>query len=112
MRHDWIGASVCREKAKSLEDLKNKKVYRGLAAITAGRIRSAGAGIVDSRELFDGHADIKLAEVPEGEPLPPELLLAFSDLKKVLLAATTYYADSDPGSLGIGWTGPALVAQP
>lgn len=80
MRADWIGSDACKQHAKDLEDPSHQKIYRGLAILSARQIRKSGAGIVDTREVFQGHADIKHGIVaPKGDPLPAEQLKQLRD---------------------------------
>ena len=107
MRGSWIGADACKRQAKSLENPSQRKIYRGLAVLSAAQIRKSGAKIVDTRERFEGHADIKHGIVPSrGEPLPPEQLQILRDRAKALAELANYYPDPDPPSLN--WRGPKL----
>jgi hypothetical protein len=74
------------------------KVLRGLAVLNVSAIVSNGMQVVDSRQQYCGHADIKLliAEVANrrhGEPLPPIVGKKFKDLKEQLLKCSTLYID-------------------
>jgi hypothetical protein len=107
MRVDWIGSDACKRHAKALEDPSHDKVYRGLAILSAGQIRQRGGAIIDTREQFVGHADIKLGITPrKGEPLPPEQLKEFRDRTKALANLANYFPDPKP--TGDGWSGPPL----
>src|SRR6516165_8032070 len=76
MRASWIGADACKGHAKDLENPSERKVYKGLAILSAQQIRQSGAGLIDSRTIFQGHADIRHGIVQRrGEPLPAEQLL-------------------------------------
>jgi hypothetical protein len=59
MRHAWIGSDSCKQHARDLEDLPSKKRYTGLAVLSAAQILNSGADLVDTREEFEGHADIR-----------------------------------------------------
>jgi hypothetical protein len=105
MRIDWIGPDACKQRAKALEN--SGKTYKGLAILSAKQIRESGAGIVDTREIFEGHADIKHRIVPiRGEPLPAEQLQVLRDRVKMLAKLANYYPDTDPRDLN--WVGPSL----
>jgi hypothetical protein len=107
MRADWIGPHACEQHARNLENPLEKKVYKGLAILSAGEIRELGAIIIDSREEFEGHADIKHGIIQRrGEPLPPEQLKILRDREKALATLANYFADPDPQN--VNWTGPAL----
>src|ERR1700720_3288577 len=60
LRADWIWPRRTKQRAKRVADPSKKKVYRGLAVLTPHEITTAGAAIVDTREHYRGHADIKL----------------------------------------------------
>ncbi|MEW6368777.1 MAG: hypothetical protein AB1714_29465 [Acidobacteriota bacterium] len=107
LRHDWIGTEECRRRSRALENAEQKKVYRGMAALSARQIRDSGAEVVDSREEFEGHTDIKHGFVVRpGEPLPPAALLAMRERNRALARIAMYYPDPDPA--GAVWTGPPL----
>src|SRR5438876_9799331 len=59
IRSDFKGADFCKINAKELEQPEKQKIYRGLAVLSAKQIRLEGADVVDSREIYEGHADIK-----------------------------------------------------
>jgi len=70
IRHAYVGSDFCKKKAKELEDREKRKIYQGLAVLSARQIRSVGSEVVDSRQIFFGHADIKHGfDLIEGEPL-------------------------------------------
>jgi hypothetical protein len=107
MRACWIGADACKARAKSLEDVSKNKIYTGLAILSAQQIRSSGASLVDTREIFEGHADIKHGIVPsKGEPPPPEQLHVLRQRTKALAIIANYYPDPEPN--GPKWTGSRL----
>jgi hypothetical protein len=107
MRADWIGSDACKQRAKKLENPVEGKIYRGLAVLSAGQIRRLGATIVDSREVFEGHSDVKLGIiVRKGDPPPAKQLKFLRDREKSLANLANYYPDPDPPSPN--WTGPKL----
>ncbi|MCY0389140.1 hypothetical protein OVY01_18500 [Robbsia sp. Bb-Pol-6] len=109
MRANIIGPDACKDRAFMLQDITHEnpskhKIYRGLGAIMASSIRKSKVDVVDSRDVFEGHADIKLGVVvPRGEPLPPEELLKVRAITKALAQATRYFEDPVPSSSG--WAG-------
>ncbi|MFG7107821.1 hypothetical protein [Burkholderia pseudomallei] len=108
MRHCGIGSDGCKARALALQNLGQKKIYSGLAALTAGSVRSEGADVIDSRCHFYGHADIKLGfTITPGEPLPPKELLAMRTRSKALAKAARYYLDPAPNSLQ--WAGAPIT---
>jgi hypothetical protein len=107
MRVNWIGADACKQRAKELENPAENKVYKGLAVLSARQIWDNGAAVVDTREVFEGHADIRHGITPsKGEPPPPEELKALRDRTKALANLAKYYPDPDPAA--VGWVGPTL----
>jgi hypothetical protein len=107
MRADWIGADACKRHAKSLENPKENKVYEGLAVLSAHQIRQVGSTIIDTREEFEGHADIKHGIIERrGDPLPAEQLKILRDRAKALAKIANYFSDPDPRAMN--WTGPPL----
>jgi hypothetical protein len=71
MRASWIGADACKRHAKDLENPDEDKIYKGLAILSAQQIRKSGARLIDTRKVFQGHADIRHDIVPRrGEPCP------------------------------------------
>ena len=107
MRTSWIGADACKHHAKNLEKPDQGKIYKGLAILSALQIRESGARLVDTRNVFQGHADIRHDIVPRrGEPLPPEQLKTLHDRAKALANRANYFPDPDPAAEP--WTGPDL----
>jgi hypothetical protein len=106
MRLAWIGADKCKYHAKKLE-VPGQKIYQGLAVLSARQIQVLGASVVDSREEFEGHADIRHGIIPsKNDPLPPELLLVLRERVKMLANLANFFSDPDPA--GPTWTGPPL----
>ena len=76
------------------------KVYTGLALISAQAVRRLGAEVVDSREEYDGHADIKHGVVrSRGEALAPDLRKIYDERLKQLAAEAIYLKDQMPDRL-------------
>ena len=107
MRASWIGADACKRHAKALENLSEGKVYKGLAILSAQQIRQSGAGLIDTRNVFQGHADIRHGIIQRrGEPLPPEQLMTLRGRAKALASIANYFPDPDPTIES--WSGPCL----
>jgi hypothetical protein len=107
MRASWIGADACKRHAKTLENLSEGKVYKGLAILSAQQIRQSGAELIDTRNVFEGHADIRHGIIQRrGEPLPPEQLMKLRGRAKALASIANYFPDPDPTTLS--WSGPCL----
>lgn len=113
MRCDWMGVDECRKKAKELENttINPPKIYAGLAVISAQQIRKGGANIVDSREHYLGHADIKMGIIlpQKGVPLAPDKRYKLNQIKKYLAGKAAYFADPDPKAEK--WCGSQLAAN-
>ncbi len=108
MRVDWIGVNACRNHAKSLGD--GQKIYRGLAAIAARDIRLTGAEVVDTREQFDGHADIRFVIASGiGDPLAAKQVFGQRQQLKALANSANYCPDPDPDA--VRWNGAAIGAR-
>ncbi|MGB2678475.1 MAG: hypothetical protein WAN12_15430 [Candidatus Acidiferrum sp.] len=101
MRLEYMGATLCRRKARSFENPAKKKEYSGFAVLRAATVCSHGMQIVDSRRYFCGHADIRLmmeelANRESDEPLSPEVGKRLKDLKERLVKASTFISDPHP----------------
>lgn len=108
MRASWIGADACKRHAKDLENPDEGKIYEGLAILSAQQITQSGARLIDTRKVFQGHADIRHDIVPRrGEPLPAEQLKTLRDRAKAFATLASYYPDPDPTAET--WTGPDLL---
>ena len=91
----------CEESRKP----RRRQNLRGIGTIlSALQIRESGARLVDTRNVFQGHADIRHDIVPRrGEPLPPEQLKTLHDRAKALANRANYFPDPDPTAEP--WTG-------
>ena len=108
MRMDWIGVEACRNHAKSLDS--EQKTYRGLAAIAARQIRATGADVIDTREVFYGHADIHVVPASgDGEPLPARDLYSQRSQMKALARLANYFPDPNPSAET--WCGPTVLPR-
>lgn len=108
IRADYLTSDECKKHGKSLSNPAQNKTYKGLAVVNAGSVRDCGAEVVDSREIFCGHADILHGHVmPDGEPAPPHVLEEVVERCKKLLSRSTFHADPQPE--GQHWTGTAFI---
>ena len=85
IRFEYSDATRCKQRAKDMS--KEGRQYVGLAAFTAGDVRSCeleivASPIINHREIPDTpeHADIKVGEVRIGEQMPAEIAKRISDL--------------------------------
>lgn len=95
MRFTYMGIDACH--AKALEMFVNSETvsYAGLAALKAHHVRAADSNVVDSRELFCGHADIVHGFVLQpNEPLSPERSMRLDEITR----AAEFHRISDPKS--------------
>lgn len=108
IRHDWVGMQYCRKKSKELEDVSsaNEKKYKGMAVLKASTITSSGADLVDSRRVFEGHADIRHKIIRQrGVPVPAEQVKILQDRSKYLLENCSYHEDPDCDLIRPAWEG-------
>jgi hypothetical protein len=96
MRHDWLKSDGCKTQAKRLQ--RDGKKYVGFAALCAIEITTAGATVVDSRQEYEGHADIQIkwTRGGGGEPGPPEEMMEINAVAKMLRDSARYFPDPDP----------------
>ena len=101
IRHDYVGGDFCKRKAQELTN--PSKTYRGLAFMHAKAIRR-GPDVVDSREVYVGHADIihRFPAPPRGQPYEGPDLEALRDDCKRILEGVRYIEDPNPE--GDKWT--------
>lgn len=112
IRANHVSADFCKLKGKELADETSNppKVYEGLAVIAAGAVRFCGSRVVDSREVYEGHADIRHGRVAlDHEPPSPKEVEAIREQCKLLLRYAQFI--SDPDATSDVWTGPQLIAQ-
>jgi hypothetical protein len=109
IRKNFVDEQFCKAHAKDIDLFgscrsNEKKEFRGFAVISAKQIRDSGSEVVDSRQVFVAHADIKHGYVAaRHEPLPPWLndrLDRLKDLAKFI---------PDPYPKKWRWNGPALT---
>ena len=99
MRHDYLGSEFCREKSKEI----CKEAYAGMASLLVRTVRRIGSDVVDTREVFLGHADMPHGYVfVPNEPPPPEIALKI----KELVAHAVLHLDPDADAAT--WTGADL----
>ncbi len=117
MRLDYMGSSSCRRKARSIALENAKKEYCGFAVLRVNAVCNSGMSVVDSRNSYCGHGDIKLLmqellrNREPNEPLPAETLKRFRDLKDRLLMSSNYVSDPSPTRRG-RWRGAPLEPPP
>ncbi len=112
IRFNYKDADFCKTHGKTKVQnpaLTPQKLYKGLAAMRAKSIREVGSDVVDSRKIFEGHADIKHGIVRMRDD-PPEaaLLKALNDRLDQLLEKVRYF--EDPAPERYEWTVPPIVA--
>lgn len=106
----WIGADLAKKYSKAIQT--KAKLYKGLAVLEAATIRAQGADVVDSRELYCGHGDIRHGirlKCSESDPPAPELVRWLHVRNKELAKLSRYFPDPDPSNHR--WTGGDLVLR-
>lgn len=110
IRSAYLPPSACKAKGKQLTDPNSipPKVYTGLTVIAAGAVRFCGARVVDSRIIYDGHADIRHGlKSEDNEPPAPHVVEAIREQCKRLLPYAKFIADPAPDAED--WTGAELI---
>ena len=112
IRHDHVGSTFCKTKAKEIETQSpTKKEYVGLATITAREITGIdGVTIKDSREQYPGHSDIfyhGVTPAPAQEATSAAVKHRAKDYAKSLLGLARYYPDPDVDAQE--WMGPSPI---
>jgi hypothetical protein len=111
MRSARLSPNACKRKAKSIERAP-RKLYRGLAALSSGAIKTAGMAVVDSRHVDCGHADIKTGVVTQRRlpnvPRDPREVARVKKVAEKLIELSQYYPDSRIESAK--WEGEGLLA--
>ena len=101
IRHTYMGSNFCKKHGKA------RSGYVGLAAITAGSIRSTSSTIHDSRIQFLGHAHISHGLIlPPNEPPGSADNMIITERCRALCALATFYRD--PEREHETWTGPPI----
>jgi hypothetical protein len=114
MRHTYMGTPFCKRKAKEIEaDSRKKdpqKKYLGFAVLMASQIRFVKSNVIDSRNQFIGHADIKHGFVLQrDEPLDPKAKMELDERLKTLVSLTNYFPDPNPDEEK--WSGSELTPK-
>ncbi len=93
--------TACKRKAKELDNPPDK-LYRGLAVLATGAVRSKAMAVTDSRDEFCGHAHIStgipLKQNTDAEPLDPAETQRLKAKAEELLNLSNYFQDSDLSS--------------
>jgi hypothetical protein len=100
MRSSFLGPDRCRKQAKTMEkpNAQPPKTFQGFAVFSVATVRDKSLSVVDSREHFLGHADIKTGcrSPSKGEPRDPIVLARSRDIGDDLLKLTKYYPELVP----------------
>jgi len=105
MRHSHMGTRECKRRARNIKPGNPNLKYRGMAVIQARAIRDAEGEVVDSREVYCGHAHVSVdVEMPPpGDPLESERKFQRDQRLRSLARSARYIADPDPDDAE--WTG-------
>lgn len=107
MRLSYMGSDSCKSKAKEIAAIGAGSEYRGLAVLTAEKIRQTGVDVLDVPADYWGHAEIACGiRVEPDEPPDSENSLRLKHISKQLFDAATIHIDTEPGNES--WTGPPL----
>jgi hypothetical protein len=113
MRHTYMGTEACRARGRAIVPGNPGVRYKGLAIIRVIKFRTVGSDVIDSREIYCGHAHITHGQtLPQqtepGEPLfdDPSMLMSLDDRLRELKRATRLFLDPNPAS--DNWTGPLV----
>ena len=109
IRHSYMGTAFCKCKAQEIE-AKNK-TYQGFAVLKALHIRSIGSDVIDSRDLFLGHADIHHGIIVEpNEPPESRQAMMLNERLRSLAQVAVFYSDPSPDAEQ--WLGDDLQPNP
>jgi hypothetical protein len=97
----------CKSKAKEIAAIGTDSQYKGLAVLTAEKIRQAGAEVLDVPADYCGHAEIACGvKVESNEPPDSQNSLRLKQISLQLFAAAAIHIDAEPASKS--WTGAPL----
>jgi hypothetical protein len=111
-----MSTDFCKKKAQELAanigpKMKPPNIYWGLLTLKAADIRSVGAEVTDSRDVYLGHADLdhQFPAIPQDDPVASaQQQKEIHDRIDALLAISKIH--QDPSPLTEGWSAPALEA--
>jgi hypothetical protein len=113
MRASCMSPSACKQKAKSMERAP-RKLYRGLAVLNAGAVRSENMMVTDSRGEFCGHAHISTGVVTNkrepNEPRDPSEVERVKAVAYKLIKLSRFHSDQRPEALD--WPEEVLLVPP
>lgn len=102
-RRNWIPPWLAKAYAKARiqnATLKPPKLYLGLAFVSAGNVRKNGSDVIDSREEYLGHADIRNGIVQSRqEALPPEQRKQLDERARAIAKSARFVKDPNPKSI-------------
>ena len=109
IRHSHVGSDFCKRKGQLLTD--GRDTYLGLAVLTARQIRDAVADVVDSRNVYCGHADITYGFLrPPNEPNYARENMILDERARKIADTVMFYKDPTPTSKF--WVGEELAPRP
>jgi hypothetical protein len=110
IRQTLMGSDFCKAKAKEFAADRPDTTYMGLVCITVEQIRSIGAQVSDSQNIYCGHAHISYGIIVErDEPQESEKNRILIEFTRSILRLASYYEDPEPEVRA--WTGPALCLK-
>jgi hypothetical protein len=92
-----LGNDNCKSAGVRICSNENPSKYIGFAAILAKSIRDAGSEVVDSRDEFLGHADLRhnIAPLQDDEPSDGDATRKIRDRCKKLFESTKFTKDTE-----------------
>jgi len=105
-----MGDDFCKNKGVEIAKDSRNQAYVGLLTIKAAAIRDAGSSVVDSRELWLGHADLDhgIESVPN-DPLNSVDFARMTERCQALKKSSKFHPDHDAERPG--WSGPPLKVE-
>lgn len=87
-----LNADACKTRSKAI---RNPGDFKGFAVLSALSVRQSGSNVIDSRQIYLGHADIIHDVIlTKGDPAPP----AFNQRLKKMADSADYFPDPNPAS--------------
>jgi hypothetical protein len=105
MRHSHLGSDECKRLALEIRPGNPELAYKGFAVIHAQAIRTAGAEVSDSRDVYCGHAHVSTnIEIPPADdPLYSAQKFERDERLRQLKSLARYVPDPNPALMT--WTG-------
>ena len=105
-----MGDDFCKDKGVEIGKKSSNQTYVELLTIKAAAIKAAGSSVVDSRDIWLGHADLDhgIKSVPN-DPLNSADFARMTERCQALKKSSTFHPDNDIARGG--WPGPPLKLE-